>query len=560
MNNKTLKRIIITDLFFLLFLVSLFVPMTYSQTWTIDTESIFEKDDFDNYQIASGCFDIFRKKNNALEGPMDSAWPMYMHDVKHTGRSPYSTTNNEGLIKWTFWTDFGIDSSPAIDGDGIIYVSSHDQYLHALYPNGTEKWRAYCGHWLESSPAISEDGTIYVGSLDDNFYAINPNGTIKWKFYVDDIHGSPVIDENGIIYFGVLGPGSDIGRIYALYPNGTEKWHYDTDFLIFTSPSIGEDGTIYVTSRDNNMYALYPDNGTCKWSYGFGGWPGSPSIADDGTIYIGSYDGNLYALYPNGTLKWKHGIDWGTCHTPAIDDDGTIYIGQKYLYAINPDGTRKWTYEPGDENEFEVTTSCAISADGTIYFGVTKGTYQGDIIAVDYDGTEIWRKRIANDWVYSSPVIGSDGTVYIGSQSRTSGNAYGLLYAFGELDPNAPVAPIITGETQGHIGEVYEYTFMSTDPENKDVSYYIDWGDGAFEDWFGPYDSGEEVVVSHTWSEQDTYTIRARARDTDNLWGPWGELEVTMPVNQEVDIHPFLQRILERFPNAFPILRLLLGL
>ena len=400
-------------------------------------------------------------KSVISDGPMDSAWPMYMHDVRHTGRSTYNTTNNEGLIKWTFWTDFGIDSSPAIDGDGIIYVSSKDQYLHALYPNGTEKWRAYCGDWVTSSPAIDDDGTIYVGSRDDNFYAINPNGTIKWKFYVDDIYGSPVIDENGIIYFGVPGPGSDRGRIYALYPNGTEKWYFDTDFLIFTSPSIGEDGTIYVTSRDNKMYALYPNNGTLKWSYGFGDWPGSPSIADDETIYIGSYDGNLYALYPNGTLKWKHGIDWGTCHTPAIDDDGTIYIGQKYLYAINPDGTRKWTYEPGDEYEFEVTTSCAISADGTIYFGLTKDSAsRGDIVAVDSDGNEVWRKVIAGEHVYSSPVIGSDGTVYIGSQSRLSGSAYGLLYSFGELDPNAPSAPVISGETQGQIGEEYNYIFI----------------------------------------------------------------------------------------------------
>ena len=37
-------------------------------------------------------------------------------------------------------------------------------------------------------------------------------------------------------------------------------------------------------------------------------------------------------------------------------------------------------------------------------------------------------------------------------------------------------------------------------------------------------------------------------------------VSIVTPVNQQVDIHPLFQRILERFPNAFPILRYLLGL
>ena len=64
--------------------------------------------------------------------------------------------------------------------------------------------------------------------------------------------------------------------------------------------------------------------------------------------------------------------------------------------------------------------------------------------------------------------------------------------------------------------------------------------------------------MSHTWDEQDTYTIRARAKDTNNLWGPWSELEVSMPINQPIQ-YPLFQWLLERFSNAFPILRNLFG-
>jgi len=102
-----------------------------------------------------------------------------------------------------------------------------------------------------------------------------------------------------------------------------------------------------------------------------------------------------------------------------------------------------------------------------------------------------------------------------------------------------------------------EYTFNAVDPDGDDVKYFIDWGDGDTE-WTGFSASGTPVVVSHTWAEEDTYTITAKAQDEYGLESDWGTLEVEMPVNQQV-INPLLQMILERFPNAFPLLRQLLG-
>ena len=117
---------------------------------------------------------------------MDSAWPMYCHDVRHTGRSPYGATGNTGVEKWKFWMKGLVDSSPAIDENGTIYIgSARDTCLYAIYPNGTEKWRFDDpDEMLKSSPAIANDGTIYIGSLDRNLYAVYPNGTKKWKFEV----------------------------------------------------------------------------------------------------------------------------------------------------------------------------------------------------------------------------------------------------------------------------------------------------------------------------------------------------------------------------------------
>lgn len=361
----------------------------------------------------------------------DFPWPMYGHDACHTGQSSYSTTDNLGGIKWTFEADWWFETSPVIDSDGTIYIASWN-YLFAIHPNGTEKWYFKQNGFEISSPALAEDGMVYIGSNNGKLYAINSNGTLNWEFSAQHIQSSPAIDRDGTIYFGTL--AGDQGKLYAVNPNGTEKWHFDMSDLVYSSPAIGEDGTVYITSNNCNLYALYP-NGTVGWTFRLGGLSGSPAIADDGTIYVACWDGDLYAVYPNGSLRWKSGIGWGSGKTPSIADDGIIYIGGDMLYAIKPDGSQKWAFDPGEG--FDVTSFAnAISADGTIYFGVTQGTERADIIAVNPNGTEKWRvKGIANDWVYSSPAIGRDGTVYIGS----SWNDGGYLWAFNGIKIENPI-------------------------------------------------------------------------------------------------------------------------
>ena len=133
-------------------------------------------------------------------------------------------------------------------------------------------------------------------------------------------------------------------------------------------------------------------------------------------------------------------------------------------------------------------------------------------------------------------------------------------YAVIRESNDPPTKPTISGETNGYYGESYDYTFIATDIDGDDIWYFIDWGDDSNSGWFGPYASGEEITKSHTWDNEDTYTIRAKAKDIFDAESEWGTLEVTMPVNQHFYSFPLLQRLHERFPNAFPILRQLLGL
>lgn len=124
---------------------------------------------------------------------------------------------------------------------------------------------------------------------------------------------------------------------------------------------------------------------------------------------------------------------------------------------------------------------------------------------------------------------------------------------------NPPTDPTITGPPTGKAGTAYNYEFTSTDSNGDKVSYYIEWGDGEITDWTSFQNSGLKYTGSHTWGSQGTYTIKAKARDIYGVESDWREKQVEIPRNKIVANSLFLQ-LLERFSNAFPILRYLLGL
>ena len=490
-----------------------------------------EIDDYVEYQDIDVSIDYEPvESTNPLDSPpMESPWPMYCHDVRHTSRSPYNTADNPGSEKWRFDTTDDASGSPVIDEQGIIYIGSSS--LNAVYPNGTLKWKYETIYYnLMQAPAIDENGVIYFGTAYGNHYLFaiyTSNGTLKWKFWVgDSIFSSPAIGDDGAIFFG-----SSNHHIYALNPNGTLKWKFKTGDNVLSSPAIGLDGTVYCGSHDDHVYALYSNNGSLKWKFKTGAWVhGSPTISNDGIIYIGSDDGYLYALYHNnGSMKWRCNVGSAVWGSPALDEDGNLYVGvwDGIFHAIYPNGTIKWSFDTDGQIWW---TSASLSDDGIIYFGSNidiEDMEGGELIALNPDGTERWRILIAYDWTMSAPAIGEDGSVYIGScNDGYHPGSWGYLHAIGELDPNAPSTPEIDGPKNIKPDVEYEYKFNTTSPLGNDVFYWVEWGDNKGTGWIGPYSSGEQITVSHKWPLEGTTTIKARVKDTDNLWGPWGKFEI----------------------------------
>ncbi len=114
---------------------------------------------------------------------------------------------------------------------------------------------------------------------------------------------------------------------------------------------------------------------------------------------------------------------------------------------------------------------------------------------------------------------------------------------------SAPSAPQINGPTSGKTDEEYNYTFISIDPTDDNVFYYIDWGDGELEEWIGPYNAGEQITISHSWSKDGSYIVRAKAKDVNDEESGWTTLEISMPKTKSInEFNHWLFRLIQRFP------------
>ena len=351
-------------------------------------------------------------------GLADSAWPKFRHDGKNTGVG--TSSDCDGVVRWTQALGGAVASSPAISADGVVYVGAADGNLHALDGiTGASLWQGSTAGAVQSSPVVGLSGTIYVGSDDNSLYAFNgTTHATRWAFATGGaVVSSPTVNSAGLAFVG-----SSNGTVYAVtLSTGLQAWAHATDGAVTSSPALAGDGTVYVGSEDGKVYALDGSTGSSRWTFTAGaGVHSSPAVAADGTVIVGCRNHSVYALLgSNGAKRWQFDTGGPVLSSPALGTGGTVVVGSEdgYVYALNlSDGAEAWRFAAGSA----VTSSPAVAADGTIYVGCASGR----VYALNgATGAKLWSVTTGGA-VTSSPALGADGWVYVGS-------ADGKLYALG---------------------------------------------------------------------------------------------------------------------------------
>jgi outer membrane protein assembly factor BamB len=199
-----------------------------------------------------------------------------------------------GTIKWEYKISNSV-AAPALDNQGNIYFTSYNGRLYCLNPDGTLKWNSEFLAAFQYGPVIGDDGIIYALPHSDKLFAFYPNGTMKWRKVLSDVGGLVSIAPDGTLIVcgynvAALDPNDgDVLWIYKVKDIGVDDW--------MTGAAIGSDGTIYF-AYPKCMCALTPD-GHLKWKehlstdvFPYDGMTiqfGTPSIGSDGTVYVTSW-------------------------------------------------------------------------------------------------------------------------------------------------------------------------------------------------------------------------------------------------------------------------------
>lgn len=203
--------------------------------------------------------------------------------------------NSNGTLKWKYPKENkekiqALQSSPSIGDDGTIYVGSFgvrgNARLYAFNPNGSLKWEyEITENRITSGPGIGPDGTLYFGSHNHparppkgqlyNLKDLGIRAELKWKFEINyGITASPAIDNQGNVFFkttSITSPTQSLNReilgnyyLYALNNKGEKLWSYPFKGHSWGAPSIGKDGTIYISimgrkkEDEAGLYAFGP--------------------------------------------------------------------------------------------------------------------------------------------------------------------------------------------------------------------------------------------------------------------------------------------------------------
>jgi outer membrane protein assembly factor BamB len=393
--------------------------------------------------------------------------------------------NPDGTEKWVFMTGGRVRATPAIGANGVIYVGSYGGNFYAINADGTCKWSFANIVWPDSSPVISSDGFIYTGGQRNQLYAFFDGVTglrdsswpsfrgrslnegrqpfrinlasdsiaINYMEAGEDMNYRLYLHSSDLSDYASAAISSDICTFPYLYSDLLEGERYYgwlvadeknqnrplLEFVARPAIPVPENiktermalGDFYITWDEVPDASIYSLQLTTTFAVSMAQWVSHYTTQNSYFITELPPENNFYvriracnekacsdfhqtSLLSTSVYKWSFDEGRGNYYHPALGRDGSVYV-KNYdgnLYAINSDGTEKWRFSINNL----AYVYPVIGQDDTIYI---RG-WPENIYAINPDGTEKWRFYIGSDWgqISPSPAVDLTGVIYVGGNDN----------------------------------------------------------------------------------------------------------------------------------------------
>lgn len=411
-------------------------------------------------------------------------WGMYRQNSRNTGTLQTNIIGVQGnpMIKWVYPLFDRSLSSPVLSPDNsVIYVATwaspggvpYEGYLHAVRTNGSGLASFHANYLIGGFLSVNKNGKVYfsdqVTSLNPpengNLYSVTQSGSsiiVTNIISAYNFNCGGVISSNGTLYIG-----NHNGKFYAFSGSTCRTLMSVPPYASWFHPAIGSEGTLFVGyNRGNTNFLFGMTNEVVRWTKKF--IPISTALMADGegNLYFGCSDSKIISFRPDGSTNWVLPTPGRITSSPALYE-GVIYFGctnrKIYAYDVNTK-TEKWSFSTAGSTIY----APLLASDGILYFS----DELGKVYAVDQDGGLRWRLSLNNGYNQgSSPIIGSDGTLYIsdGGMGFPNGNLYAIVQGptpppvWKSAIPTSPGSVFLSWTNTGNITSQTLYRSLTPD-------------------------------------------------------------------------------------------------